>query len=71
MKEISEINKKINLGGGGGQQTPSLPPPRGPTMPALRPGMTATTSGGLSMVNMLAPHLQPGWKGGGGGGGGG
>ncbi len=59
MKEISEINKKINLGaaGGGG----AMPQPVRPAQRALPPGYAlAPGGGGLGggMVNMLAPHMQ-------------
>ena len=53
MKEISEINKKINVGQGGSSG------PARPAQSALPPG-TMRGSAGLGMVNTLAPHLQRG-----------
>jgi len=54
VKEISEINKKINLAGGGGGAQPARP-----AQSSLPPG-TMRGLGGLSMMNTLAPHLQKG-----------
>ena len=54
MKEISEINKKINLTGGGGVAVAARPGER-----PIPPGMVRGAPG-LGLVNELAPHLRPG-----------
>jgi len=55
VKEISEINKKINVGQGGSSPGTGARPAQSTLPPGTMRGLA-----GLGMVNTLAPHMQKG-----------
>ena len=58
IKEISEINRKINQAQGGGAAPAATVAPARPAPKPMSQGPGGF--GGLGMTNMLAPHLQQG-----------